>query len=257
MRAPDIRTEVCQAAGCDVHYLRLGQGPDLVFLHGSGGLRFDETAFGLLARDHTLLVPSMPGFDESSTGSVTSGPEVADVVAAFIASAAGGRAHVIGESFGGRIAAWLTIRHPDVVDRAVLAAPGGLRRGGGDRGLDLSPEDRYVRLYGRKPERAETAEEEAQHRSNVMNATRFGGPAWDEDLYQQLPTMARPVLVLHGTNDQTLSREDVEMFHERIPGSRMVHIKGAPHVLSATYPEQFVALVNDFLEAEAFPADTP
>ncbi|HLQ32004.1 MAG TPA: alpha/beta hydrolase [Chloroflexota bacterium] len=55
----------------------------------------------MLASDYRLLVPSMPGFDESTVGSVTSGPEVADVMAEFIATCAGGQASVIGESFGG------------------------------------------------------------------------------------------------------------------------------------------------------------
>ncbi|MFI5269064.1 MAG: alpha/beta fold hydrolase [Chloroflexota bacterium] len=236
-----------QVGGCDIHYVELGDGPSLVFLHGSGGLRFDEASFGLLARDYRLLVPSMPGFDQSTTGSVSSGPEVADVMAEFIAGCAGGRAAVAGESFGGRIAAWLTIRHPEVVDRAILAAPGGLRRAGGDRGLNMTPEEQQIRLYGRVSNVQPTREQAVQRKANVANAIRFGGPAWDEDLYQQLPSVSRPVLVLWGTNDQTLARPDIELFHERIPGSRFTCLEGAPHVISATYPEQFAALAKEFL----------
>jgi len=189
----------------------------------------------------------MPGFDESTVGSVTSGPEVADVMAEFIATCAGGQASVIGESFGGRIAAWLTVRHAEVVDRAILAAPGGLRRSGVDRGLNLTPEEQQTRLYGRPLEQRRTPWQVAQHRANVQNAIRFGGPVWDEDLYQQLPTIRRPVLVMSGTNDQTMERRDIELFPERIPGSRISYLEGAPHVLSATYPEQFTQLVKDFL----------
>jgi pimeloyl-ACP methyl ester carboxylesterase len=244
---PAVEKRVAQAGGCELHYLELGSGPSLLFLHGSGGLRFDEATFGALSRDYRLLVPSMPGFDQSTTGSVTSGPEVADVVAAFIAGSAGGRASVIGESFGGRIAAWLTIRHPEVVDKAVLAAPGGLRRSGGDRGLNMTPQEQQLRLYGRVLERQPTPEQAAQRKVNVASAIRFGGPAWDEDLYQQLPSVSRPVLVLYGSNDQTLARDDVELFHQRIPGSRLECLEGAPHVLSATFPDAFVALVRDFV----------
>lgn len=242
-----IERRVAHVGGCEIHYLELGAGPSLLFLHGSGGLRFDEATFSALARDFHLSVPSMPGFDQSSTGSVSSGPEIADVIAALIRDCAGGRASVIGESFGGRIAAWLTIRHPEVVDKSILAAPGGLRRSGGDRGLDLTPEEQQMRLYGRKLERQPTPEQVAQRKANVANAMRYGGPPWDEDLYQQLPNVTRPVLVLYGSNDQTLARADIELFHERIHGSRIVCIDGAPHVLSATYPDQFVALAKDFL----------
>jgi 2-hydroxy-6-oxonona-2,4-dienedioate hydrolase/4,5:9,10-diseco-3-hydroxy-5,9,17-trioxoandrosta-1(10),2-diene-4-oate hydrolase len=244
---PTAESRSVRAGGCDIHYLELGAGPNLVFLHGSGGLRWDEDTFAGLSGSYRLLVPSMPGFDQSTVGPAATGPDVADVMAEFIRGAVGGRAHLIGESFGGRIAAWTTVRHPDVVDRAVLAAPGGLRRSGGDRGLNLSPEEREIRLYGRVMHRDATPEAQAQHRANVLNATNFGGPPWDEDLYQQLPSVQRPVLVLYGSNDQTLQRDDVALFHERMPGSRITIVEGAPHVISATCPEQFLSLVKAFL----------
>ncbi|HLG72876.1 MAG TPA: alpha/beta hydrolase [Chloroflexota bacterium] len=236
-----------QVGGCDIHYVELGAGPAMVFLHGSGGLRLDEETFGLLSEDHRLLVPSMPGFDGSTVGPVTCGADIADVMARFIHATVGGPAIVIGESFGGRIAAWLTVRHPEAVERAILAAPGGLRRSGGDRGLDLSPAERETRLYGRPLGNRPSPEEAARHRSNVLNATRFGGPPWDEELYQQLPSITRPVLILYGTNDQTMERRDIELYAERIPGAIIEYIEGVPHVLSLMYPNEFVAHIRAFV----------
>lgn len=242
-------TSLAHVAGCEIHYGRLGGGAELVFLHGSGGFRFDSGSFGRLAREYSLTIPSMPGFDGSTIGPVASGQDVAGVMAAFIRTVCGGQAHVAGESFGGRIAAWLAILHPDVVKTAILAAPGGLRRSGGDRGLDLSPEERHLRLFGRKPEGQATADEEARHRANVENAIRLGGPPWDEDLYQQLPSVTRPVLLLYGTKDQTMPRETIDLFHQRIPGSQIRYVEGAPHVISATYPDDFFGAVKDFIDA--------
>jgi pimeloyl-ACP methyl ester carboxylesterase len=233
--------------GCDIHYAELGAGPALVFFHGSGGFRFDEDSFGQLAARHRLIVPSLPGFDKSTVGPVTSGPEMAGVMAEFVTAVAGGPAVIAGESFGGRIAAWLTIRHPEAVQAAILAAPGGLRRSGGDRGIDLSPDERETRLYGRPLRQRRDPEEAAQHRANVANATRFGGPPWDEDLFQQLPAITRPVLVLYGTNDQTMERRDIDLFPERIPGASIRYIEGAPHVLSLMYPNEFVSQIEEFL----------
>jgi len=46
---------------------------------------------------------------------------------------------------------------------------------------------------------------------------------------------------------QTLARDDVALFQERIPNCRISFIDGAPHVLSASVPDQFVPLVKDFL----------
>jgi len=241
-----------QAGGCQIEYAELGNGPNVVLLHGSGGFRFDETAFGLLARDHRVLVPSMPGFDQSTIGGVNSGSDTADVMAQFISAAAGGSAHVVGESFGGRIAAWLAIRHPNVVQTVILAAPGGLRRGdGAERRLDGTPQEQQIRLFGKPLDPPPTAAQDAQRRANLATAIRLSGPSWDEQLYQQLPTVHVPALVLYGTNDQTLTREAIELFHERIPGSRISFLDGAPHVISAAYPEQFASLVSDFIKAGA------
>ncbi|HLH26890.1 MAG TPA: alpha/beta hydrolase [Chloroflexota bacterium] len=250
-------THTAQVNGCDLHYVALGSGPPLVFLHGSGGLRLDEQAFGLLARHYRLLVPSMPGFDASTIGSVASGPDTADVMAAFIGQCAGGSAHVVGESFGGRIAAWLAIRQPAAVRRAVLAAPGGLRRGGGEQRVGLSPDELHRRLFGRPLDRPPTEAEQRQRQANLATAIRLSGPPWDEDLYQQLPAIRCPTLVLYGTADQTLPREGIELFATRIPGARLYCFEGAPHVLSATVPEPFVAAVEQFLAGQDAPSAAP
>jgi len=252
--ALQYETHTAQAGGCEIHYAALGSGPSLVFLHGSGGLRMDEAAFGALGKEYRVLVPSMPGFDASTLGAVASGPDVADVVAAFIAEVAGGSAYVVGESFGGRIAAWLGIRHPEVARRLILAAPGGLRRGGAERRADAPWEEAHRRLYGRLPDRQPTAAETQQRQANLATAIRLSGPGWDEDLYQQLPSVGCPTLVLYGTSDETLPRESIQLFVERIPGARIVDFEGAPHVLSATRPDQFVSAVGEFLKTEEAPA---
>lgn len=49
-------------------------------------------------------------------------------------------------------------------------------------------------------------------------------------------------------NGQTLARKDAALFHERIPSSRIIHIEGAPQVLSAGVPQHFVPKVKAFPE---------
>jgi pimeloyl-ACP methyl ester carboxylesterase len=257
-RAMPLQYDSCtaQVSGCEIHYVALGSGPPLVFLHGSGGFRLDEETFALLARHYRVLVPSLPGFDASTIGSVATGPDVADVMAAFIVQCAGGSAYVVGESFGGRIAAWMAARHPEVVRAAVLAAPGGLRRGGGEQRVGLSPEELQRRLFGRPLDRPLTEAQQRQREINVANAIRLSGPPWDEDLYQQLPSIRRPILVLYGTGDQTMPRESMDVLAERIPGARLQCFEGAPHVLSAVIPQPFVAAIEEFLATDTAPAAT-
>src|SRR5439155_24441714 len=128
-----------------------GEGEPVVMLHGAGGFRNDQRAFEGIAEHFQVLVPSMPGFDQSSAGTAASVIDIADVMAEFIRFVAGGSASVIGESFGGGVSSWLAIRHPDVVTRLVLAAPAGLRQEGGPPLLGLSPPQMAVILYGQAP----------------------------------------------------------------------------------------------------------
>jgi pimeloyl-ACP methyl ester carboxylesterase len=239
-----------QAADCQIQYLEDGDGPAVVMLHGAGGLRVDEQVFAALASHYRLLVPSQPGFDGSTPGQAATIPEVADVMAAFIRATVG-RASVIGESFGGAVASWLAVRHPQVVERLILAAPAGLNDpASGPRLANLSPAEMAVLLYGRPPSEQPSPAVAEQRQRNRANAFRLiGGRAYDADLASQLGTITAPTLIVWGTADQMIPSSRAAQFAERIPGAQVVLLDGAPHVLSAAVPDQFLPPVLGFLEA--------
>jgi pimeloyl-ACP methyl ester carboxylesterase len=239
-----------QAADCQIHYLEGGTGRAVVMLHGAGGLRVDEPVFSELAARYHLLAPSLPGFDQSTAGSAATLRDVADVMAEFIRSSVG-QASVIGESFGGGVSSWLAIRHPDVVERLILAASGGLNdnQAGGPRLSELSPAEMSVLLYGRPPTEQPSPAVAEQRQRNRANATRLiAGRGFDPDLYEQISSIRAPTLILWGTADRMLQPSQAKVFADRIPGSQLVMLDGAPHVLSAAVPEQFLPPVLGFLE---------
>jgi epoxide hydrolase 4 len=104
-------------------------GPNVVLLHG-----FPEFSYGwrhqlpaLAAAGFRALAPDLRGYGRSPKP-----PRVADYridalasdVADLIRGECGGRAHVVGHDWGGVIAWWLAMHHPDAVDRlVVLNAP--------------------------------------------------------------------------------------------------------------------------------------
>src|SRR5919199_4656291 len=196
--------KVAQAGGSEIRYLDSGSGARaVVMLHGAGGLRLDERVFSALAEECRVIAPSMPGFDDSTPGTAASVPEVADVMADFIRQVVGGPAAVIGESFGGNVASWLAIRHPDVVDALVLAAPAGLRQAGGPNLGQLSPQEIAVLLFGRPPSQPlspEQAERAGRNRANTARLSQ-GRPPFDPELYDQLSQIKAPTLLLWGTAD--------------------------------------------------------
>ena len=238
------------AGGCELEYTEGGAGHGLVFLHGGGGFRFDEHTFTALAREYRVLVPSMPGFDGSSAGTTQTLEDVADVVAEFIRSVIGQPAHVIGESFGGGVATWLAIRHPDVVERLVLAAPSALRDGSGLSPGSLTPAERFTLLYGGRPRDAGRPEDLERVRRNRANSDRIHAshPDFDQALADRLPDLRAPTLLVWGSLDRLIPPEHAR-YYAAIPHQRLVILEGGPHVLSAGVPEAFVGAVREFLEA--------
>jgi pimeloyl-ACP methyl ester carboxylesterase len=254
-RVPDtglsLRRQVTEVAGCTLHYAEAGRGPAVVFLHGGGGFRLDERTFGALSEQYRLLVPSLPGFDESTPGTTASVEDVVDVLASFIREVADGRAHVIGESFGGGVAAWLAIRHPDVVQTLVLAAPSGLRDEHCLTPSQLSPSEVYTLLYGGSPQQAANSRPADLVRRNRANSDRLHGsrPDFDRALYDSLPRIEAPTLVVWGTADRLIPPSHARYYAERVPRVQVVLLDGAPHVVSAAVPEQFLPPVLKLLEA--------
>ena len=248
-----VSEAVAEVAGCSLHYVELGGGPVVVYLHGGGGFRFDERTFTALAEHYRLLIPSMPGFDDSTPGTTASIEDVADVVAEFIREVGGGRAHVIGESFGGGVATWLAIRHPEVVETLVLAAPSGLRDENCLTPSQLSPAEVYTYLYGGSPQQAASSKPAEMVRRNRANSDRLHGsrPEFDQALYDRLPEIEAPTLVMWGTADRLIPPSHTRYYAERVPRVELVLLEGAPHVLSAAVPEGFLPPVLKLLAGGA------
>ncbi|WP_426445314.1 alpha/beta fold hydrolase [Paenibacillus sp. S-38] len=68
------------------------------------------------------------------------------------------------------------------------------------------------------------------------------------DFRQDAAKFNIPTLVIHGDSDAIVPVEvSGQRAHDLIPGSRLVVIKGGPHGLNATHPEEFNAALIEFL----------
>jgi len=110
------------AGGRRTRVLEAGAGQPLLILHGTGGhAETYQRNIGPLSQHFHVIVPDLLGHG------FTDRPEVdytldnfADHLFALLDAMGIYRSHVSGESIGGCIAAWMTIKHPDRVDRLVL-----------------------------------------------------------------------------------------------------------------------------------------
>ncbi len=123
--------DICD--GLKVHYHDAGRGPVVLFLHGSGpgasGWSNFRHNFPVFAdAGFRTLVPDTLGYGYSSK------PDGVDytldflvgAVERFLASVGVERCAVVGNSHGGAMSIQLALRRPELVERLVLMAPGGL-----------------------------------------------------------------------------------------------------------------------------------
>jgi 3-oxoadipate enol-lactonase len=102
----------------------VGSGPALVLMHGAEASR---SMFGALV---PLLAPhfTVIAYDQRDCGETDSPEraatlrELADDARALIEGLGFAKAHVLGSSYGGRVAQMLAATHPSVVDRLVLGS---------------------------------------------------------------------------------------------------------------------------------------
>jgi pimeloyl-ACP methyl ester carboxylesterase len=225
-----------------------GEGRPLLHLHSAGGPRFSPVV-QRLTTNHRVICPFVPGFDGTSTlPLVKTVTDLADLYAEFIRKELSGNCDVMAESFGGWIALWLAVRHPDLVDHLVLEGPAGLRAGG-KGGLPADPAERHRQLYA-VPERApvETRNDEtlAANRKAVIDYS--AGIAFDDELALRLPEIAARTLIVMGYKEQIIPVETGHLLKTKIPHSHLTYVFGAAHAIEFDQPGRVGALVADFLE---------
>ena len=106
--------------------LTMGEGPDVLLLHGLGGAKssfFDAAA--ALSRRYRVHALDLPGFGASSKPATApyTARWFAETVLAAMDELAIERAHVVGNSMGGRIAIELGLRNPERVASLGLLCP--------------------------------------------------------------------------------------------------------------------------------------
>ena len=107
-------------------YLEAGAGEPVVMLHGLGATKLSLLpTVGALAERFRCIAPDLPGFGDSSKpiGAAYDPPFFAEAVVDLLDRLGIERAHLVGNSLGGRIALEVGMRHPGRVLRLGLLAP--------------------------------------------------------------------------------------------------------------------------------------
>lgn len=110
------------AKGARIRALEAGDGPALIFLHGTGGhaeayVRNLEAH----AKHFHVYAIDMIGHGYSDAPDLDYGMQVyVDYLVAFLDAIGARKAHISGESLGATVAAWFALQHPDRVEKIVM-----------------------------------------------------------------------------------------------------------------------------------------
>ncbi len=257
-----MAAERLTVAGIELETLREGQGrgPKLLLLHGFDTIGPDAPFLGLLARNYEILAPSAPGFGRSPRPDDVN--QVYDLVHLYLEllDRLGGKASVIGFSFGGWLAAEIAAASCHAIEKLVLVDALGLKISGRETPdvLDLfntHPREVTKRRWHdptrHAPDYNAMSDEELVLLARNREALCLYG--WHPYMYN--PRLARwlarisvPTLVLWGEADGIVAPAYGKAMSALIPAARFATIGAAAHHPEIEQPRAFADAVLKFLE---------
>jgi 4,5:9,10-diseco-3-hydroxy-5,9,17-trioxoandrosta-1(10),2-diene-4-oate hydrolase len=270
VRTPPFGRLVKLPSGYELHLRETGEGPPVVFIHGSGpgasaASNFKKNVAPIAAAGYRCVLPDMLGFGWSSkpTGLDYTLDLFATSLMELLDELAIERCVMVGNSLGGAIAMRVAILQPERVSKLVLMGPGGIESretyfkmpgiqkmvsGFVGAGFDKAGLRKLLELLTFDP--AIVTDELLDERWNVMQTqpkdvlARMVVP----DQTPELPKVRCPVLGFWGIEDQFCPAAGYEKILRACPGSRFELLSQCGHWAMAEYPALFNRRVIEFLK---------
>jgi pimeloyl-ACP methyl ester carboxylesterase len=251
-------------AGTSLEMLEMGDGPDLLYLHGGEGADPAAPFLPILARHFRVLMPAHPGFGLSDLPAhVQSVDDLAYVYLDLMEQYDLRDVMLVGSSLGAWLALEIATKDCSRIARMVLDNPIGLRfreRTECDF-FDIfheSPTEWTKFLLASAPadDRDWAAEPEDVALRAARNREMFTRLAWSPYLHNpqlraRLHRADLPALVLWGEEDRIASRAYAEAFASALPRAELRTIRDAGHFASVDQPDAFAAAILDFARLPA------
>lgn len=264
--------------GVNVHYVQAGEGPVVLLVHGVGTslVAWWRNIQPLADAGFTVLAPDLPGHGDSDKPKRLSyDPSArAHLVAQFLNALNVDRAHLVGNSAGGLVAALFALEHPKKTDRLVLVASGGLGR----RiswflrliSLPVVGEVLYRprlhslmgisrKLFYEQPSFPREVLTEMERVRALPGSTRaalssirscidYRGLREQRLVLDRLHRLTAPLLTVWGENDRLIPASHADSVRETMPQSVVRTIPRCGHWPQMEKADEFNVLVTGFLE---------
>jgi 4,5:9,10-diseco-3-hydroxy-5,9,17-trioxoandrosta-1(10),2-diene-4-oate hydrolase len=269
-RKPPLGRIVALASGYEMHYTEHGQGPPVVFVHGSGPganawSNFSVNVGPLTAAGFRCVLPDMIGFGYSSkpSGIDYTLALFAPTLLEFLDRVEIRRCVLVGNSLGGAIAMRLAIDHPDRVEKLVMTGPGGIETrevyfkmpgiqkmvsGFVGAGFDRAGLRRMLELLSYDPKHV--TDDLLEERWNVLQTQPKDVLARMSitDLTPELDRIRCPLLGFWGVEDQFCPSTGYEKILRAVPDSRFIIYARTGHWAMIEQAHDFNKNVSEFLQ---------
>jgi pimeloyl-ACP methyl ester carboxylesterase len=279
-----IEVEFLTIHGHKRAFIKTGQGPALLLLHGLG---CDHTTWlpvvAALSRRFTVIAPDLLGHGKSDKPRADySLGGYANAMRDLLTVLGIDKVTVVGHSLGGGVAMQFAYQFPERTERMILVAPGGL-------GPEVSPVIRAITLPGFNqvmsalslpvvkqvgsvslrglaqtglPHTRDLDEVAAIYRHLTDRRARAAirhVVSAVVDWQGQIVTMtdraylthAMPMCVIWGTEDDVIPVRHAGNAAEHAPGARVEVIADAGHFPHKDHPQRFVTILEDFVRTTA------
>ncbi|MFJ4342401.1 alpha/beta fold hydrolase [Streptomyces sp. NPDC088915] len=255
--SPEPKRAAVTVAGRHLSYLDFGgPGRPLLALHGHFG---EGRTFTRLARElgdsWRVVAPDQRGHGHSDRPDDFSRAGYVEDAATVLEHLGIESAVVLGHSLGGVNAYQLAARHPGLVEALVVEDIGAVVDDDLSFGLSwphrATTRAELLQLLGTSAVHLTDSVREYPDgwglafdaRDVVVSQRELNGDHWDDWLAVQCP-----VLLVRGGDSPVLDAEHAKEMAARRPGTRFVELP-AGHAVHATLPEEFAAVVREFLDS--------
>lgn len=269
--------------GLQLHYVEWGSSDNasIVLLHGfqSNAHTWDTFGSAMAADYHVVALEQRGHGDSAWAPDGNYAPEAfASDAAAFIDALDVAPTRLIGHSMGGRYAALVAAEHPDKVSKLVMVdTPAELPPNiesllGQQPDRDNLPEpetfDAFEDIISKAKSEYPLTPEGELRRANYHNLYRGADGKWHwkwdlnlierecisrilrmDDLYDVLPRVQCPVLLIRGAESPLLTAEVAQKMVDRLPNGRLEEIASAAHTVNADQSDVFQTMTASFLTA--------
>ena len=278
-RKPLLRIHDVRLPGRRVSTLTMGTGPDVLLIHGLGGAKssFFDTA-AALSKSYRVHALDLPGFGSSSKPATApyTARWFAETVRETMDALGISRAHVAGNSMGGRVAIELGLRHPERVAGLALLCPAVafVKRTYHPIVRALRPElgllphqlrrdnvtEHFWSLFADPdaidPSVADVVVDEFQRiyasaggRIAFLAAARniyLDAPYGRNGFYGRLTQLEAPSLFVWGSHDRVIPPAFARHVAHWLPSAEQIVLEGCGHVPQVERPEQTIGLLERF-----------